>query len=192
MDEWQLVQEAQSGSHEAFAHLVARYDAFLRRLVAQYVRRTDVADAAQEIWLAVFRKLWQLEEGSRFRPWLKRVVFFQCLNFRKARQRRLRGEAYLDSDGWVRLADCVAADGCRVEELFDRRETHRFVVRQLDALPADYGQILRIRYVRNQSYREIAALTELPESTVKWRLHEAKRLLKARLMTLMAEGRGHE
>ena len=191
MDEWQLVQKAQAGDQEAFAHLVERYDRLLRRLVAQHINHSDAPDAAQEIWLAVYRKLWQLEEGNRFRPWLKQVVFYQCINFRKARQRHHRRETYLGSDGWLRLAECVAADGCRVDELFDRRETRRFVARQLDALPADYGQLLRLRYVRSLAYREIAALTELPESTVKWRLHEAKRLLKARLVTLAKEGRGH-
>ncbi|HWI60813.1 MAG TPA: RNA polymerase sigma factor [Symbiobacteriaceae bacterium] len=189
MDEWQLVVDAQAGSHEAFAQLVTRYDAFLRRLVAYYVGSGDVADAAQEIWLQVYRKLWQLEEGDRLRPWLKKVVFYQCVNFRKARQRRRRAETYLSTDAWIRLTECVAADGYRVDELLDRQETRKHVTRHLDALPADYGQMLRLRYLQNMAYKEIAALSGLPESTVKWRLHEAKRLLKARLMTLVKEGR---
>jgi len=190
MDEWRLVKAAQAGNHEAFAPLVERYEPFLRRVVAHYVSGDEVADAAQEVWLAVYRKLWQLESYGRFRPWLRQVAYYQCVNFRKARQRRRRGEAYLSGEGWVRLAECVAADGFVVEELMERRETRKLVVQQLRALPADYGQMLRLRYFRNLAYREIAALTGLPESTVKWRLHEAKRLLKARLAAMAREGRG--
>jgi len=189
MDEWQLVREAQAGSHEAFAHLVERYDRLLRRLVAQHVQQSEIADAAQEIWLAVFRKLWQLEEGTKFRPWLKQVVYYQCVNFRKVRHRHRQRESYMSTEGWARLADSVAADQFRVDELFERKETGRFLARQLDFLPADYGQILRLRYRQGLAYREITALTGLPESTVKWRLHEAKRLLKARLLNLASEGR---
>lgn len=191
MDEWQLVMAAQAGNHEAFAHLVEHYHAFLRRLVAHYVGKEDVADAAQEVWLAVYRKLWQLEEGTRFRPWLKQVVYSQCVNFRRVRQRRQRGQAFLGSEGWLRLTECIATDGLQVEELIEQRETRKLVIRQLDALPADYGQILRLRYLSNLAYREIVALTGLPESTVKWRLHEAKRLLKTSLMRQAKKGRGH-
>lgn len=190
MDEWHLIQEAQAGSHEAFAHLVAQHDAFLKRLVAQYVSPAEVADAAQEIWLAVYRKLWQLEDARSFRPWLKQVVFYQCINLRKVRQRRRQGEAYLSSEAWLRITECVADDDARVEDLLERSETRRLVGRLLGELPAGYGQFLRLRYLKHLAYKEIATLTELPESTVKWRIHEAKRLLRLQLMTLAKEGRG--
>lgn len=189
MNEWPLVTTAQAGDHEAFSHLVERYQAYLSGLVVQYVGKDDVADAVQEVWLAVHRKLWQLEEGAKFRSWLKQVAYHQCVNFRKVRHRRRRSEAYLGHDGWILLTERVASNDLHVNELIERRETRRLVINQLDALPADYGQILRLRYLNNLTSREIVNLTGLPESTVKWRLHEAKRLLKARLVEQAKKGR---
>lgn len=46
-------------------------------------------------------------------------------------------------------------------------------------LPAKYREILFLRYMENQSVAEIAALTAVPEGTVKSRLHHAHRRLRA-------------
>lgn len=188
MSEWHLVGAAQAGDHEAFACLVQRHDAFLRGLVAHYVSGEDVDDAVQEIWSAVYRKLWQLERGDRFPAWLRTLVYYQCVNFRKARQRHRRVEAYLSADGWLHIAECIASDHLSVEELVERAETRNWVIRLLEGLPADYGQLLRLRFLHHLSYAEIAAIAGLPASSVKWRLHEARRLLKAAIMRQARKG----
>jgi RNA polymerase sigma-70 factor (ECF subfamily) len=45
-------------------------------------------------------------------------------------------------------------------------------------LPAKYREILFLRYIEIHSVAEIAALTAVPEGTVKSRLHYALRRLK--------------
>jgi RNA polymerase sigma-70 factor (ECF subfamily) len=47
------------------------------------------------------------------------------------------------------------------------------------SLPAKYREVLFLRYVEIQSVAEIAALTAVPEGTVKSRLHHAHRRLRA-------------
>lgn len=181
MDDTQLVERARAGDRDAFAALVERYNDLLVSLAAWYVGGQDAGDAAQEIWLAVQAKLWQLEDGSRFVPWLRKVAYYRCVNYRKARSRRRSAEVYLDSDDWLALSDFVATDSLSLHALLERKELRRLVGAHLDGLPADYGLVLRLRYGRGLTYHEIAKLANLPLSTVKWRLHEAKRLLKARL-----------
>lgn len=177
-DQQQLVAGARTGDDAAFTALVERYDATLKSLVAWYVRPQDVADAAQEVWLAVHAKLWQLRDLQLFLPWLRRIAYFRCVNFRKVRQRHQAREVYLDWSDWLYLSDCVAAETLSISDLLERDELRKFVAAQIDQMPADYGLMLRLRYGRGLAYNEIAELTELPLSTVKWRLHEAKRLLK--------------
>ncbi|MEW6725173.1 MAG: RNA polymerase sigma factor [Bacillota bacterium] len=86
-----MILAAQQGDDEPFSKLVRENESFLLSLAASYVGKQDAADVAQEIWLAVHRKLWQLEQPTAFRSWLRQVVFYQCLNHRKARARRWKG-----------------------------------------------------------------------------------------------------
>lgn len=78
----------------------------------------------------------------------------------------------------------------RAEDLADalgRRELRRHVSTALDGLPGDHGLILRLRLLRGLSYAEIASVAHLPLSTVKWRLHEGRRLLRARLASVFQD-----
>ncbi len=189
MDEQRLIKQAQQGDKEAFDLLVERHDALLQSLTAWYVGARDGPDAAQEIWLAVFRKLWQLEEADRFVPWLRKLTFYQCMNYRKARARR-QHEIYLDTEAWLRVAEFLADEDGSVERLLDRRLLRSTISQELDTLPGEFGLLLRLRYLQEQSLAEIAALTLLPISTIKWRLHEGRRILKARLASILKTGKG--
>lgn len=181
MDERQLIAAAQSGDREAFAALVSRHERFVVSLIGWYVGRGDAPDAAQEIWLAVYQKLWQLEDPAKLTAWLRKLVFYQCLNWRKARASRVGRELYLDSEGWLGLMETITGDDPPTERIAEDSELRHCLSRHLDRLPADYGQLLRLHYLRGLSYGEIAELTGLPLSTIRWRLHHGRELLKSRL-----------
>lgn len=183
----ELVQQALAGHQEAFAQLVERFSPLVRWLTTCYVGSRDGPDAAQEIWLAVHRKLWQLSDGERFLPWLRRLTFYQCINFRKRRGRWR--ELYLPPKDWLTLADFVADGGSAVESLLERWELRHAVGRALDRLPADYGLLLRLKYLKGLSLAEIGRLTNLPVTTLKWRLHQGRKLLRAQLASGM-NGKG--
>lgn len=190
MDERNLVMRAQAGDKEAFAGLVDRCGRLVLSLATCYLGSAEAPDAAQEIWLAVYRKLWQLEEGDRFRPWLKKVVFYQCINYSKAHTRRTRRETTLGTETWLALVECVADDACGAPELVERREVGEQIARALDTLPGEYGLLLRLHYLQGQGYGEIAKVTGLPLSTVKWRLHQGRQLLRTCLVNIIGKGHG--
>jgi RNA polymerase sigma-70 factor (ECF subfamily) len=183
MDERELIRRAQGGDQAAFAALVERYAGFLLSLTRCYVGARDGPDAAQEIWVSVFQKLWQLEDGDAFRPWLRKVAYYHCLNHRKARSRRLDRELSISLTDLLRLGEFVADRTADMEALMERADLRRIVSRALDELPGDYGLILRLRFMRELSLAGIVRLTGLSLPTVKWRLHEGKRLLRAKLAT---------
>jgi RNA polymerase sigma-70 factor (ECF subfamily) len=51
----------------------------------------------------------------------------------------------------------------------------------LDGLPSEYAEAAALRDVLGLSYGDIAALLDVPEGTVKSRIHEARRRLRLRL-----------
>lgn len=184
MDEATIVARAQAKDEDAFTWLVDRYGELLLSLVSYQVGRGDAPDLVQEIWVAVYRKLWQLDDCRLFVPWLKKVAYYRCLNYRKARARQRTVELQMDTEAWLSLSECLSGDDANVEELLEQSELRALIAEQLDRLPADYGQLLRLHYLKQLSYERIVALTALPLSTVKWRLHQGRKLLYARLLKL--------
>lgn len=180
----ELVARARAGDRKAFDRLVERYGTLVCGWAALHVGQQDATDAAQEVWLTVSRKLRQLEEDAHFVGWLRTLTFYQCLNYRKVRARRARGEVYLDAEGWLALTECVAGGGDGLTEATEHRELRALVSAALDRLPGDYGLILRLRWLRGLSYKEIAAIARLPPPTVKWRMHEGRQLLRALLAAI--------
>lgn len=183
----ELVLKAQGGDREAFAQVVKARHRLVLHLAAGYLGWRDAEDAAQIIWTAVWRKLWQVEDPGSLDSWLRTLVFHQCLNLRKARARHRDRETQLSTEAWHALSECAAADSCPMDEILEHRELRALISRELDGLPGEYGLLLRLYYFNDLSYGEIADLTGLPPSTLKWRLHQGRKLMKARLARHLAK-----
>src|SRR3989304_5032746 len=83
------VRRAQGGDVDAFAELVKQYQ---RRTVSVAYRLLgnieDASDVSQDAFVRAYRNLAQLDDPSRFGPWLLGVVSNLALNFRRARKSR--------------------------------------------------------------------------------------------------------
>lgn len=184
MDE--LVKRAQKGDNAAFTKIVESRQGLVLYLAAGYLSWAEAEDAAQVIWTGVWRKLWQVEDSQRFDSWLRTLILHQCLNLRKTRARRQR-ETTISPETWLALAESVGGNDCSVEELFERRELARLIARELEELPGEYGMLLRLYYIQDLSYKDIAALTGLNIGALKWRLHQGRNHLKQRLTLCLAK-----
>ena len=84
----QLVSAALHGDQAAFAALVARYERTVRGVAFHDLGDHHAAeDAAQEAFVAAFRKLSSLREGSLFGRWLLTIVRHQAERIGRARRR---------------------------------------------------------------------------------------------------------
>jgi RNA polymerase sigma-70 factor (ECF subfamily) len=185
----ELVALAQAGDRRKFDELVERFGSMVRALITYYLGPADAEDMAQNIWLLVYQKLWQLDTPEKFAAWLKQLVFYQCLNYRKSRATTREREVYLSEEGWLTVAECVADDAENVEDLIQARETRLLVDAALAALPPEYGALLRLYYLEGLSYGEIVELTGLPQGTIKWRMHAGRELLKRELTQVLVLSR---
>ena len=55
------------------------------------------------------------------------------------------------------------------------------MLKAMDALPADYAMPLKLRFLDEMPLDRIAAFMGVPLSTVKWRVHQGKKLLRAKV-----------
>jgi RNA polymerase sigma-70 factor (ECF subfamily) len=63
------------------------------------------------------------------------------------------------------------------------KERDEEMIRALDSLPADYAMPLRLRFLDEMPLNRIAAFMGVPLSTVKWRIHHGKKLLREKVET---------
>jgi RNA polymerase sigma-70 factor (ECF subfamily) len=142
-------------------------------------RREDAEDVAQDAFLRAHRAFGSLRDRDRFRAWLVRTAFRLALD-------RLRGEkrrAKREDEASVEAAGTVAS----VEEEVARRQLREKVGEAVDALPEKLRIVTVLAAIQEHDVASVARLLELPEGTVKSRLHLARKALAERLRWLASD-----
>jgi len=170
-----LALAAVLGDLRSFDALVLRYRRAAYR-VAQSIAGTELAeDAVQESFLLAFKALPSLEEGGRFASWLYAITRHVALRMSQ-RSRRER-------DRQVDLDDAVLEYSDALSRPFAPADTFEtaWVRAAVDSLAEEYRLILKLRFYDEMPLKRIAGFLDLPLTTVKWRLHRAKQLLREQL-----------
>jgi RNA polymerase sigma-70 factor (ECF subfamily) len=166
-----LVVAAILGDFDAFNELVGRYRAAAVRTAHTVVGALDAEDVAQEALLLAFKALPSIEDPGKFASWLMVITRHRALRWhQQERKRRARHQA-LDA---VLLEQLSAL----TEPLAYRREATEELTHALATLPDDYALVLRLRFFDGMLLQRIAAVLDVPVSTVKWRVFRGKQLLR--------------
>jgi RNA polymerase sigma-70 factor (ECF subfamily) len=168
-----LVLAAILGNLEAFEELVVRYRPAVVRLARTIVGTDYAEDVAQESLLLAFKALPSIEEPRKFAAWLSAITRHRALRFSKSEDRYLSKRVALDEA----LIDKIEA---LARPLADK-ERDEEMMKALDDLPSDYAMPLRLRFLDDMPLNRIAAFMGIPLSTVKWRIHHGKKLLRAKM-----------
>lgn len=167
-----LITEVAKGDGDAFETLVTRYERRVLNLAYRYLgNRTDAEDAAQEIFLKVWRNAKRFRKKSSFSTWLFRIAVNHCLN---AKSRRKRRET-------LPLNEAVLKEGPDTEEEYERERTARAVREAVGALPTRQRMALVLSKFEGRSYKEIAEVIGVSVPSVESLIFRAKQNLKRAL-----------
>lgn len=79
--DFELIEQVRSGNEEAFAQLLKHYTPYVYRTAFAFLHdEHESEDAAQEIFLKVYRSIKELQDISAFNAWLKRIITNTCLD----------------------------------------------------------------------------------------------------------------
>jgi len=169
-----LVVAAIIGDLEAFDELVRRYRAAAVRSAQAIVGREFAEDVAQDALLLAFKALPSIEDPTRFPAWLGVITRHHALRFSKRERSH--------SAGHVEFDDVILKHvGSLSLPLIEERERGDEIEKGLSALPSDYATVLRLRFLDEMPLKRIAAFLGVPVSTVKWRIHRGKALMREKL-----------
>jgi RNA polymerase sigma factor (sigma-70 family) len=164
------------GADEAFTRLVARYRPGIYGLAfAATGNVAEAEDLTQETLIAAYLGLPRLRDPSRFGVWLYGIA----RNVVRMWYRRRANTPALD--GGHAIAALEDRSQRSPEERLDRQESLARIREAVQELSTGNREAITLRYWGEMSYAEISATLNVPLSTVKSRLHKAKRQLQARL-----------
>jgi RNA polymerase sigma factor (sigma-70 family) len=162
----ELVEASRRGEHEAFGHLVERYqDVVCAVSFSSTGDRGLSEDVAQETFIAAWRQLDRLRDVVRLGPWLCGIA--RNLG-RKAHKRRRREEI---------LDDKHLSPAGNPFDAAVRGDVERVVRDALARVPETYREVLVLYYCENQSTRDVAAALGTSEAAVMQRLSRGRRYL---------------
>jgi RNA polymerase sigma-70 factor, ECF subfamily len=187
-----LVSLTLGGDEAAFAEIVRRYSPRVFRVASRFFRRrSDVEDAAQEVFLRAYTRLTDYKGRGSLEGWMTRIATTTCLNL--LRDSKRRPEATLndlpeEESDWLenRLADLSierhrsTESGMVAADLADRA---------LATLSPDDRLALILLDGAGTSIKQIAEMTGWSESKVKTQASRARRRMREAVEKLLARRR---
>jgi RNA polymerase sigma-70 factor (ECF subfamily) len=151
----------------------------------------DAEDVVQETYLKAYRAYDTFQAGTNLKAWLYRILTNTYINRYRKRQRRPSevelGELQ-DLYLYKRLGESsgasVSAEEAVLEQFVDTD-----ITMALESLPENFRMPVLLADVEGFSYKEIAAILDIPIGTVMSRLHRGRKALQKKLWNV-AEERG--
>ncbi len=175
----ELVLRANSGDQEAFGILVNRYWAEVAANTRKILHgQEDAHDATQETFLRAYRHLGELRDARKVGPWLRKIaqnVARKSVRQSELAQRRLPPHELRED--LARIADSGLPIGYREAKIV------------LGTLRPPDRTVVNLFYLIGFDIARIANTLDIPEGTVKSRLHRARRQLRERIKAMNEEAR---
>lgn len=153
----QMAKQAINGDEQAVLSLLEHYEETLYRTAYAYLRNEqDALDAMQELAYRAFKKMHQVKEPAYVSTWLVRVLINICLDMKKKR------------------VEYVPID---TESSYEQQLDFE-VLDMISRLSEQEQQVIFLKYVEQRTNKEIASLQNIPEGTVKSRVHHALKKLR--------------
>ncbi len=184
MPEQDLIKRCQKGDRDAFNELVEKYqNQIINIAYGMLSDREDAYDAAQEVFVKVYRSIGGFKGKSSLSTWIYRIAANVCNDMLRKRQRSavvvsLSNSPSEDDEKDIDITD----DAPTPEELFELSEQQRAVRLAISELSAEYREIITLSDVEQLSYDEISDILRCPIGTVKSRLNRARNALKKVLL----------
>ncbi|HMK51541.1 MAG TPA: sigma-70 family RNA polymerase sigma factor [Thermodesulfobacteriota bacterium] len=179
----EVIEGCRAGDEKAFADIVLNRQKKVFNIAYRMLGNLEEAkDLAQEVFISVFESIKDLKEEIKFDAWLTQITLNHCRN----RWKYLKRRHYFNSDS---LDDPIETEEGTMPKAIhdpsDNPETHyekkmvqELIQRGLLKLKEDQRELLVLRDLQGFSYEEMSEMLDLPEGTIKSKLHRARMDLK--------------
>ena len=165
----ELVGLAQSGHENAFENLIKRYYRAVYGLAFKYCRiKEDAEDITQEVFIILAGKLQSFKHRSSFRTWLFRITINTATDFLRKRSRNRTHETPITNE------EFTGNPAPSPEEAMESR----LIYKEIDKLPDKQKAALILVLSEGLSHKEASKVLKCSETTISWRIHQARKSLE--------------
>jgi RNA polymerase sigma-70 factor (ECF subfamily) len=174
------------GDERAFEELVKRYQLQLINFFFPLVwDRHTAEDLAQEVFVRLYTGAAGYQPTAPFTSYLYRIARNCWIDqHRQTKSRRLERsiEAEDEATG-ASLGDVLSMLIEQPEETARKEEFVKGLVGAIDTLPTDHKVVFILSQVEGLRYKQIGDILEIPEGTVKSRMHAALKKIRGELQS---------
>lgn len=150
------------------------------RLARWLVRNEhDAQDQVQEAYLRAYRFFPQFRGGDG-RAWLLTIVRNTCFSWLRKNRHADLTESF---DEEIHAREMTAS-----ADVHTRRDDSELLSQALEKIPALFREVIVLRELEGLSYKEIAAVADVPIGTIMSRLARARRQLQAEVARQLNPG----
>ena len=180
-EEEELVSLARSGDPKAFEELVERHKQKAYRIAFDFARdREEAKDLSQEAFLRAYTHLANFDGRSGFYTWFYRILVNVCLDYKRRKKRTSTEELNAAVENRMGPGHMSQHPPAPDQQVFAGQLSRR-ISAALEALPAKQRTAFILKNNQGLSIREIAAMMQTAEGTVKVHLHRAVTALRQSL-----------
>ena len=149
---------------------------------------SDAEDLVQETYLRAFRGFKGFEEGTNLKAWIYRILTNTYINIYRKKQREPVTVSGDDIEDWYlydKLGESAVSPSAEASIIEALPEEEVKVA--LESLPEGFRLAVWLVDVEGFSYKEAAAMLEVPIGTVMSRLHRGRKSLEKALWETVRE-----
>lgn len=185
MSETELIKLCQKGDRDAFNILVEKYQNQVINIAYSMLSdREDACDAAQEVFVKIYRNIAGFKGKSSLSTWIYRIISNVCNDILRKRQKStnvISISTALQEDEENKDME-ITDTSPTPEEHLELSEQQRMVRAAIGELSVEYKEIITLCDIEQLSYEEISQVLKCPVGTVKSRLNRARNSLKKKLL----------
>ncbi len=174
----EALKKAVNGNKSAFTYIYEQTCSELYSFAFGLCRNHDVAeDLLQETYIDAFVKLKRVYTSENLMRWLKGILINEWREYVRHEKR----SPMLSYDGKLENEDDLSVEISTLQEYVEKNETGEKIWNEVNALPEKQRICVLLFYYNEMSVEEISALLQIPEGSVKSRLHYSRNKLAKKL-----------
>lgn len=160
MGDIEIVKKAIAGDEEAFLAIMNEHKEALYRTALAFLKNEhDAIEAIQEITYRAYKKIHTVKEPGYIKTWLTRIMMNYCQDQIKKNKRMV-----IDN---------------RLTVLHVTNDVSRLEINEAISTLSDTDQqLIYLKYFQDVKIKDIAIMENIPEGTVKSRLHKIMKTLR--------------
>jgi len=167
-----LVKLYLNGSEIAFETLIRKHKDKVFAFILSKIKNYNLAhDVFQDTFIKVINSLkkGKYNEEGKFVPWVMRIAHNLVIDHFR-RQKKTRSIAPTDD---FNIFDVISNEEKNAEENMITDQITSDVRKLIEELPEDQKEVLKMRYYRDMSFKEIAEITDVSINTALGRMRYA-------------------